>query len=232
MADTNHNNKKIILASGSAWRLKILNQMFITPDYVITTDVPEPIIKKEKPRDMSIRLAKAKGEKAYEMVMSDPNIDKHSIIIAGDTVACIGNRVLDKALNKDDVAGDTVACIGNRVLDKALNKDDVRRYTELMNGRNSRIYSTACIIDVETGRRSIKTAEARVRMKYLQQDEIDFIVDMAEGIGKAGGYSIGGFACCLFDKIVGSYTAILGLDAPHVYNALRSFGYRFEKKDK
>ena len=210
MADTNHTNKKIILASGSAWRLKILNQMFIVPDYVITTDVPEPIIKKEKPRDMSIRLAKAKGNKAYEMVMADLNIDKHSIIIAGDTVACIGNRVLDKALNKDDV----------------------RRYTELMNGRNSRIYSTACIIDVETGKKSIKTAEARVRMKYLQQDEIDFIVDMAEGIGKAGGYSIGGFACCLFDKVVGSYTAILGLDAPHVYNALRSFGYKFEKKEK
>ena len=55
---------------------------------------------------------------------------------------------------------------------------------------------------------------------------------MAEGIGKAGGYSIGGFACCLFDKVVGSYTAILGLDAPHVYNALRSFGYRFQKKEK
>ena len=41
--------------------------------------------------------------KGMEMVKNDNTIDKNSILIAGDTVACIGNRVLDKALSDDDV---------------------------------------------------------------------------------------------------------------------------------
>ena len=199
-------DKKIILASGSKGRLDILKKMLVVPDYIIVPDVPEPIIKGEKPRDSSIRLAKSKGEKAVEMVKNDANIDKNSIIIAGDTVACCGNLVLDKALTDDDV----------------------KKYLRKMNGRGSRIYSTTYIIDLQTGRFSLKTAEARLRMKYLQEDEIDFYVATKQGIGKAGGYAIGDFACCLFEKIIGEYTTIIGLPAVQVYNTLRSFGYKFK----
>lgn len=199
------NNKKIILASGSEWRRKVLKNMFVIPDYIITPNIPEPIIKGEKPRQMSLRLSTAKMIKGMEMVKNDNTIDKNSILIAGDTVACIGNRVLDKALSDDDV----------------------RKYIKMINGKNSRIYSTVCIVDVLTGRKSIKTSETRLKLKYLQPDEIDFIIATKQGIGKAGGYSIGGFASCLFEKIIGSYTNVLGLPALQVYNALRSFGYHF-----
>ena len=87
------------------------------------------------------------------------------------------------------------------VLDKALTDDDVRRYLNKIKGRGSRIYTTTCICDIETGRTSIKTAEARLKMKYLQPDEIEFYIKTKQGIGKAGGYGIGDFACCLFEKI-------------------------------
>lgn len=204
-----NDNKKIILASGSVGRLGILRKMFVEPDYIIVPNVPEPVIKGEKPREMSIRVVKAKAEKALQMVMMDKDIDKNSIIIVGDTVACCGNMILDKAQNDDDV----------------------RKYLKKMNGRGTRIYSTTCIIDVATGRRSLKTAEARLKMKYLQPDEIEFYVKTKQGIGKAGGYSIGNFACCLFEKIIGEYTTIIGLPAVQVYNTLRSFGYKFNVPD-
>lgn len=200
------NNKPIILASGSQGRLDILKKMFIIPDFIIKTDVPEPIIKGEKPRDMSIRLAKAKFEKALEIVKNDSKYPANSILITADTVACCGRMVLDKALTDDDV----------------------RRYLNKIKGRGSRIYTTTCICDIETGRTSIKTAEARLKMKYLQPDEIEFYIKTKQGIGKAGGYGIGDFACCLFEKIIGEYTTIIGLPAVQVYNTLRSFGYKFE----
>ena len=202
----NSSNKKIILASGSKGRLDILKKIFVIPDYIVIPDVPEPIIKGEKPRDMSIRLARLKGEKAIQMVKNDASIDRNSIIISGDTVACCGNMVLDKALTDEDV----------------------ERYLRKMSGRGSKIYSTTYIIDLQTGRFSLKTAEARLRMKHLQEEEIDFYVATKQGIGKAGGYAIGEFACCLFEKIVGEYTTIIGLPAVQVYNTLRSFGYKFK----
>lgn len=203
--NSQENNKKIILASGSSGRLAILRNMLIEPDFIIVPNVPEPVIKGEKPRQMSIRLATAKMNRAIEMIANDKKINKNSILISGDTVACCGNRVLDKAQNDDDV----------------------RRYINIMNGHNSRVFSTVCIVDLPTGRRSIKTVETRLKLKYLQQDEIDFLVSTHQGIGKAGGYSLSGFACCLFEKIVGSYTNVVGLPATQVYNALRSFGYKF-----
>lgn len=199
------NNKKIILASGSVSRLALLKKMLIVPDYIIVPNVPEPIIKGEKPRMMSIRVAKSKAEKALQMVKEDKTIDKNSILIACDTVACCGNQILDKALSDDDV----------------------RKYLKKMSGHNTRIYTTTCIIDIATGKKSIKTAEARLKTRHLQNDEIEFYVKTKEGIGKAGGYSIGGFGCCLFDKIIGEYTTVIGLPAVQVYNTLRSFGYRF-----
>lgn len=199
-------NKKIILASGSPSRLEILSKMFIKPDYVIVPNVPEPMIKGEKPREMSIRVVKAKAEKALQMVAENEKIDKNSILIACDTVACCGNMILDKAQSDEDV----------------------RKYLKKMNGHGTRVYSTTCIIDILTGRRSLKTAETRLKMKYLQPDEIEFYVATKQGIGKAGGYSIGNFACCLFEKIIGEYTTVIGLPAVQVYNTLRSFGYKFK----
>ncbi len=203
-------NKKIILASGSAGRLNVLRKMLIEPDYIIVPNVPEPMIKKEKPREMSIRVTKAKAQKAIEMIKNDNNIDKNSILIVGDTVACCGNMILDKAKNDDDV----------------------RRYLQKMNGHGTRIYSTTYIVDISTGKFSLKTSEARLKTRYLQPDEIEFYIATKQGIGKAGGYSIEGFACCLFEKIIGEYTTVIGLPAVHVYNTLRSFGYKFKiKKD-
>ena len=206
--DDNKNNKKIILASGSKSRLEILNNMLIVPDYIIVPNVPEPVIKGEIPRDMSIRIAKAKAQKALQMVQNDNSIDKNSIIIVGDTVACCGRQILDKA--KTD--------------------DDVRNYLNKINGRNSKIYSSVYIIDVVTNRFALKTAEARLKIKHLQQEEIEFYVSTKQGIGKAGGYAISGFASCLVEKIVGSHTTIIGLPAIQVYNVLKSFGYKFRAK--
>ena len=202
---SNKSNKKIILASGSASRLEILKSMLILPDYIILPNVPEPIIKGEKPRDMSIRIVKAKAQKAWQMVQDDKKIDRNSIIIVGDTVACCGRHILDKAQTDDDV----------------------RNYLKKINGRTSRIYSSVYIIDVPTKKFAVKTVEARLKMKRLQPDEIDFYVSTKQGIGKAGGYAISGFAGCLVEKITGSHTTIIGLPALQVYNALKSFGYKF-----
>ena len=73
-------NKKIILASGSVGRLVILRKMFVEPDYIIVPNVPEPVIKGEKPREMSIRVVKAKAEKALQMVKQGKIKDSKTVI--------------------------------------------------------------------------------------------------------------------------------------------------------
>jgi septum formation protein len=78
---------RLILASVSPRRLALLAQIGVTPDEVIAADVDETPLKKETPRVLALRLARAKAE----AVKADGRV------LAADTVVAVGRRVLPKA---------------------------------------------------------------------------------------------------------------------------------------
>src|SRR5687767_762517 len=78
---------RLILASASPRRLALLAQIGVTPDEVIAADVDETPLKKETPRALALRLARAKAE----AVKADGRV------LAADTVVAVGRRVLLKA---------------------------------------------------------------------------------------------------------------------------------------
>ena len=57
----------------------------------------------------------------------------------------------------------------------------------------------------------MRTVETRVRFKRLSREEIDSYLASGEWRGKAGGYAIQGIAGAFVQKIVGSYTNVVGL---------------------
>jgi septum formation protein len=79
---------RLILASASPRRLALLAQVGITPDEVIAADIDETPLKKEAPRALASRLARAKAEAVAAS-------DAHAL--AADTVVAVGRRVLPKA---------------------------------------------------------------------------------------------------------------------------------------
>jgi septum formation protein len=50
------------------------------------------------------------------------------------------------------------------------------------------------------------------------------MVNFGDGIGKAGGYTINGFAESFIIKIIGQYSNIVGLPLYETRNILMSFG--------
>ena len=170
----------IILGSSSPARLEILNRIGIIPNLVISPNIEEKQLKKEKPKNLSIRLAKEKGLKVAESYQDD-------IIISADTVVCVGRQIIDKCLTSQDVAA-------------AMN---------LLSGRSHRVYTSVCI--TFKGKQRYKTTETRIKFKRLTQKEISDFVNTKEGIGKSGGYTIGGFAESFILQVVGSVSGVLGL---------------------
>jgi len=79
---------KLILASASPRRLALLAQIGVTPDEVIAADIDETPLKGETPRQLALRLARAKAE----AVIAD-----NAIVLAADTVVAVGRRLLPKA---------------------------------------------------------------------------------------------------------------------------------------
>ena len=66
----------------------------------------------------------------------------------------------------------------------------------------------------------MRTVETRVRFKRLSSEEIESYLASGEWRGKAGGYAIQGIAGAFVQKIVGSYSAVVGLPLNEVVSLL------------
>ena len=67
--------------------------------------------------------------------------------------------------------------------------------------------------------------ETRVRFKRLAREEVDSYLASGEWRGKAGGYAIQGIAGAFVQKIVGSYTNVVGLPLIEVVQLLTGEGF-------
>ncbi|MGD9965652.1 MAG: nucleoside triphosphate pyrophosphatase [Hyphomonadaceae bacterium] len=79
---------RLVLASASPRRLALLAQIGIAPDEIIAADIDETPLPGETPRNLALRLARAKAQAVTA---------EGAIVLAADTVVAVGRRVLPKA---------------------------------------------------------------------------------------------------------------------------------------
>ncbi|MDF2965232.1 MAG: maf [Rickettsiaceae bacterium] len=199
-------NYKIILASASKGRLGLLKTIGITPDQLLPMDIDETEKPKELPRDVALRLATEKAIAAAEKV-SD------GVIIAADTVTCVGRKILPKAL--DD--------------------NMVRSCLKAMSGRRHKVFSGLAVILKENNiikKHSSKVVESIIKYKRLTDEEISFYLATNEGVGKSGGTTIQGFSQIFIEWMSGSYSNIIGLPLYELYIILNGFGIKMKDLTK
>jgi len=190
-----------VLASASPRRLALLQQAGIEPDYLRPTSIDETPKKGEVPRTLVRRLARAKAEAAYRITSQDEKL-RESYILAADTTVAVGRRVISKTDRLDEAAA-------------AL---------QLLSGRSHRVYTAVCLV-LPTGQLRQLVVETRVRMKRLSNDEIESYLASGEWRGKAGAYAIQGIAGAFVNKLVGSYTNVVGLPLSEVVSLLQGEGF-------
>ncbi len=175
---------KVILASQSPTRLLLLKQIGIVPDQIIVADIDETKKKGEKPDELALRLAQ---EKALAIASGINN----SIIIGADTVPF---------------------CKG-RIMRKAESTDDIKASLEMLSAKKHRVYTGVCVVkkieqDVIIRTSLVKTI---VKFRHISKQEIEYYAHLEEGIGKAGGYTLHGYAESFVSYISGSFSNVTGL---------------------
>ncbi len=192
---------ELILASASPRRLALLNQVGIEPEHLVPAHVDETPEKGELPRKLAQRLADQKALTAQHKARQT-GIADNSLVLAADTVVAVGRRILPKAEMMEEAS----ECL------------------RLLSGRAHRVY-TAISMLTPSGAARRRLVETRIRFKRLSNREIESYLASAEWRDKAGGYAIQGIAGAFVIKIVGSYSAVVGLPLHETVALLAGEGY-------
>lgn len=193
--------QQLVLASASSRRLALLEQVGIEPDALRPASIDETPRKGERPRSYAQRLARAKAATAKERLEHDPGLAS-AFVLAADTVVAVSRMIIGKPEYLNEAAA-------------AL---------QTLSGRSHRVYTAICLI-TDKGAVRMRTVETRVRFKRLSREEIDSYLASGEWRGKAGSYAIQGIAGAFVQKIVGSYSNVVGLPLIEVVQLLSSEGF-------
>jgi septum formation protein len=192
---------RLVLASASARRLELLQQIGVEPDAMLPADVDETPRKNELPRTLAQRLAIEKAQAARKIAAAREELEG-AFVLAADTVVAVGRRILPKCELMEE-AGD---CL------------------RLLSGRQHRVF-TGLVVVTPRGAERKRIVETRVRFKRLSGAEIESYLSSGEWKGKAGGYAIQGLAGGFAVKLVGSYSSVVGLPLYEAQALLAGDGY-------
>jgi septum formation protein len=191
----------LVLASASSRRLALLEQVGVEPDALRPATIDETPKKGEPPRSYAQRLARQKATTARERLEREPEL-AGAFVLAADTVVSVSRRIIGKPEYLNEAAA-------------AL---------QTLSGRSHRVFTSVCLI-TGSGAVKVRTVETRVRFKRLSREEIDSYLASGEWRGKAGGYAIQGIAGAFVQKIVGSYSSVVGLPLIEVVQLLTGEGF-------
>jgi septum formation protein len=193
---------RLILASSSPRRLSLLQSVSIVPDHIISPNINETPLAKEKPEKAALRLAEAKAMSIAKTSTED------ALILSADTI------VSTKA----------------KIFDKAITKEDVEKYLSFFSGRRIHINTAISVIKVKNGiieKSATKLVTSTVKFKRINPEEMKHYIASNIGIGAAGGFAIQGIGETLIQWISGSYSGIVGLPLTETLNLLRGLGYKW-----
>ena len=190
--------KRIILASKSVDRYKILNRLNISFE-TLDTNINESNYKDQysDPIDLVKELAKAKALKAKELLRSEEN---GTIIIAADTIVEFNGKIIGKAKNEIEAF---------QILKSLAN----RSHNLITGIAITSVDDTKIIIDYDT---------TVVTFLDLSDDDIRNYLKSEEWKGRAGAYSIRDRASLFVKEIRGSPSNVIGLPMQKIFKILKT----------
>lgn len=185
----------LILASASPRRAALLHE------YGYVFDVIEPPL--EEPHSINRLLSPAQQAEALSYFKA----------------SCVAGP-LERGLV---LAGDTVAAIGQDLFGKPADREDARRILRRLAGTTHHVITGVTLLDAATSERRIEHATTAITMKPLSPEEVESYLATGAWMGKAGAYGIQDHGDAFVTKWEGSFSNVVGMPMELVTEMLQSW---------
>lgn len=190
---------RLILASASPSRLRLLRAAGIEPE-VVVSDVDEEALQAQMPaatpQTVALRLAQAK---AREVARQRPG----EVVLGADSVLDVDGRSLGKPLTPEIAQ---------------------QRWHEIA-GRSAVLITGHCLI--HAGGEELAAARTVVHFAEPDDDEIDAYVATGEPLHVAGGFTLDGYGSAFVRGVEGDPANVIGLGIPLLRDLVRAAGLRW-----
>lgn len=191
---------KIVLASASPSRLRLLTSAGIKPTVVVSgVDEEDVAYSQLTPRELVTALAIVKAHTVRTF------IEYPALIIGCDSTFEFEGESLGKP-------GSAVNAIAR---------------AKRLRGNSGLLHTGHCIIDTEKEIEISDVATTRVHFANMTDEEIEGYVATGEPLHVAGGFTLDGISAPFITKIEGESSNVIGLSLPLLRNAVNQLGYKW-----
>jgi len=188
----------IVLASASPRRQELLKT--IVEDFrIVPSEVDETKIRERNPVEFALKAA----------VLKARDVGDHypgSLVIAADTIVCLGKRIIGKPRDREEA----------------------RRILEALSGTRHRVITAVALFKKDEGRLISGYEESFVRFRKLDRSTIDAYLNSGDPLDKAGSYAIQEVNDAFVESLEGDYNNVVGLPVRLVRGFLKQFLERNE----
>ena len=193
--------RKIVLASASPSRKKLLESVGINPEIIVSgVDEEHQDLAALSPKDLVVALAIMKAHSVKDKVSGD------ALIIGADSTFEFNGKSFGKPLTRE------VA---------------IARAKEVR-GHFGLLHTGQCVIDTKQGIEVTDISTSKVYFAAMTDSEIEHYVDSGEPLEVAGGFTLDGLSAPFITKIDGDPSGIIGLSLPILRKSIISLGLKWE----
>ena len=124
------------------------------------------------------------------------------------------------------LAADTLVCLDRMIFGKPATLEDAYRMLEKLQGRTHQVVTGICLLHLREHRQAVFVESTSVTFQPLDAVKIRRYLNRVNPLDKAGAYAIQEEGDLIVEKIVGSYTNVVGLPLERLTAELQGWSAR------